>query len=257
MELSEQQLARYSHHIIHKDIGGEGQKKLLRSKVLIVGAGGLGSPAALYLAAAGVGTLGMADRDLVEASNLQRQIIHCTNDIGREKVSSAKKKLQAINPDVRVISYPKRITKENAESIIKDFDFTIDCSDNFPTKFLINDTCVKLGKPYSHAGIVGFRGQLFTHIPGSICYRCIFPESPPNDCIQDCRGSGILGATAGIVGSMQASEAIKFILNKGELLTDKILTADLMTMTFRTVPIKRNAKCPTCGDKHDPVSKYS
>lgn len=249
MQLTDEQIARYTHHIVLKDVGGEGQRKLLGSKVLIVGAGGLGSPAALYLAAAGVGTIGIVDDDRVELSNLQRQIIHATSDIGREKTASAEEKMRAINPDVRVAAYAERLTDKNIESLIADYEFIVDASDNFSTRFLINDICVARGRPYSHGAVVGFTGQTFTYTPGSLCYRCIFPEPPDQGCILDCHGSGILGAAAGIIGSIQAAEAIKFILKRGTLLTDRLLTVDSLSMEFRSIALARNEFCPVCGVK--------
>lgn len=247
MNLTESQLDRYLHHIILKDIGGEGQRRLLAAKVLIVGAGGLGSPAALYLAAAGVGTIGICDDDCVELSNLQRQIIHSTKDIGRSKAESAVEKMRAINPDVRVAPHAERLTDQNAISIISDYDFVIDGTDNFPSKFLINDGCVARKKPYSHGGVVGFKGQVFTYVAGSLCLRCVFDRPPEPGCVMDCRGSGILGAAAGIIGAIQAAEAIKYILGRGDLLTNRILTVDALKMEFRTIPIERSQTCPTCG----------
>lgn len=249
MQLSKNQIERYTHHIVLKDIGGQGQRKLLSSKVLIVGAGGLGSPAALYLAAAGVGTIGIADEDDVEISNLQRQILHFTDDIGRSKVASAQEKLCALNTDVHIKTFPMRLTSENIESIIAGFDFIVDATDNFDSKFLINDTCVRLSKPYSHAGVVGFKGQTFTYVPGSLCYRCIFSDPPPDGTIQDCRGSGILGAVAGMLGTIQAAEAIKYLIGNGDLLTDKLLTVNLLSMDFRAIPLSRNKDCPVCSKK--------
>jgi len=237
------------HHIVLKDIGGEGQRKLLASKVLIIGAGGLGSPSALYLAAAGIGTIGIADDDKVELSNLQRQILHTTSGIGSKKTDSANKTLTSINPDVRVTAYPHRINEENIDSIIAEYDFIIDGSDNFETKYLINDACVKNEKPFSHGGVVAFRGQTFTYTPGSFCYRCIFPEPPSAEFIQNCRGDGILGTVAGIVGTIQATEAIKFLLGKGSLLTDRLLTIDAMAMEFQNIEFSRNHDCSVCGDK--------
>lgn len=249
MQLNETQIERYAHHIILKDIGGEGQKKLLSSRVLIVGAGGLGSPAALYLAAAGVGILGIVDDDLVDLSNLQRQILHSSGDVGRQKVESAKEKLAALNSDVRVVDYPFRLTKKNISDIIDQYDFIIDGSDNFATKFMINDACVQLKKPYSHAGVIGFKGQVFTYIPGSMCYRCIFTEEPPPGTIQDCRGTGIVGAVAGTIGSIQAAETIKFLLGKGDLLTNRLIKIDLLNAEIRSITIPRNKNCPLCKDQ--------
>lgn len=247
MQLTEKQVERYTHHIVLKEIGGEGQKRLLKAKVLVVGAGGLGSPAALYLAAAGVGNIGIIDDDVVEQSNLQRQILHSTGDLNRRKVESAKEKIEALNPDVKVTIYDERLTAENAKSIFRGYGFILDGSDNFSTKFLINDTCVSIGRPYSHAGIAGLNGQTFTYIPGSACLRCI-QSAPPDECaVTDCRTSGILGSVAGIVGSIQATEAIKLIVGKGELLNDRLLLIDALGMEFTSVNIARDKKCPSCG----------
>jgi molybdopterin/thiamine biosynthesis adenylyltransferase len=245
--LDEGQIDRYFHHIALKDIGGEGQKRLLGARVLIVGLGGLGSPVSLYLAAAGVGTLGLVDDDRVELSNLQRQIVHSMEDIGHLKVESAKDRLVALNTDVNVIAHGKRLIPENAEAIVSDYDFIVDGSDNFTTKFLINDTCVGLGKPFSHGGVVGFTGQTFTHVPGSLCYRCVFPGPPPDDVTLTCRGAGILGAVAGMIGATQAAETIKFILGREELLKDRMLIVDALSMRFRTVSLKRHKLCPACN----------
>jgi adenylyltransferase/sulfurtransferase len=249
MQLDDQQIERYQQHIILKDIGGEGQKRLLASRVLIVGVGGLGSPAALYLAAAGVGTIGLCDDDRVELSNLQRQILYSTRNIGDAKVEGAKKRLSELNPDVTIKVYGTRMSEKNVQAIIQDYDFIIDASDNFPTKHLINDTCAAMGKPYSHGGVVGFKGQTFTYAPPSMCYRCIFPLPPPDDLILYCRGSGILGSVAGIIGSIQATETIKYLLGKSSLLTNKLLTVDTLTSEFRTIDLKPNMNCPICNKK--------
>lgn len=247
IDLTEDQIERYSRHILLQDVGVEGQEKILNAKVLIVGAGGLGSPAALYLAAAGVGTIGIVDSDNVDLSNLQRQIIHFTKDIGRPKVESAKEKMLAINPDVKVNAIREYLYSGNALDIIKDYDFIIDGTDNFPVKFLINDACVMLGKPYSHGGILRFRGQTFTHVPGSACYRCLFKEPPPKGVVPTCSQAGVLGAIAGMLGTIQASEALKYITGVGELLTDRLLSFDAKTMEFRTVRFKKRDNCPVCG----------
>lgn len=249
MNLNEQQIARYMHHLALKDIGGEGQRKLLSSSVLVVGAGGLGSPASLYLAAAGVGTIGIVDDDAVEIGNLQRQILHETADLGRRKADSAREKLAALNPDSRIDAHVLRLNADNAKGVVSDYDFIIDATDNFASKFLINDVCVNRGKPFSHAGVVGFKGQVFTYVPGSLCYRCIFEEPPPAGFVQDCRGVGVVGAAAGVVGSVQAAEAIKFLIGHGALLTDRLLTVDLLTLEFRTIPLKRNPACPMCAGR--------
>ncbi|MHC4150134.1 MAG: HesA/MoeB/ThiF family protein, partial [Planctomycetota bacterium] len=219
MELTEQQIERYSRQIILQEIGGVGQEKLLSSKVLIVGAGGLGAPAALYLAAAGVGTLGIIDSDSVDLSNLQRQVIHHTTDLGTEKVNSAKSKIQAINPDVTVRTYHTRATAENIAELIRYHDFVIDGTDNFPAKFLINDACYFEKIPFSHAGILRFDGQLITVLPGeTTCYRCIFHAPPPDGVVPSCSQAGVLGALAGLIGCLQATEAIKYLLGIGDLL---------------------------------------
>lgn len=249
MDLTEAQIERYLHHIVLKDVGGEGQRKLLAAKVLIVGAGGLGSPAALYLAAAGVGTIGIADDDRVEVGNLQRQIAHSTADIGRAKAESAREKMAAINPDIRVAALPVRVTRESAAALIADYDFLIDGSDNFETRFAVNDACVAAGKPFAHGAVAGFRGQAFTHIPGSLCLRCVFPEPPPAGTVTNCRGEGVFGAVAGIVGSIQAAEAVKWVLGKGELLSDRLLTVDVLEGSFRAVPIRPSPSCPACGKR--------
>lgn len=247
--LTDAQIDRYSRHIILKEVGGKGQKKLLDGKVLIIGAGGLGAPVALYLAAAGVGTIGIADADVVDLTNLQRQVIHFTADVGKPKVESAAEKMRAINPDVTVRTYHEWVTAENIARIIAPYDFIIDGTDNFAAKFLVNDACVLSGKPYSHAGILQFEGQALTVLPGkSTCFRCIFPEPPPKDAIPTCSQAGVIGVLPGVVGSIQATEAVKFLLGKGELLTGRLLTYNALLMRFREVPIDRNPKCPVCGE---------
>jgi len=248
MNFSEDQIYRYSRHIILKEVGGEGQKKFLESKILVIGAGGLGSPVLTYLAAAGIGTLGIVDSDVVDLSNLQRQIIHFTPDVNVPKVESAKNKIEQINPDVKVVTYNTRLTSNNIADIIRDYDFIIDGTDNFPTKFLVNDACVMLKKPYSHAGILRFNGQTFTYTPGNMCYRCIFKEPPPKGVVPTCSEAGILGAVAGVIGTIQAVEALKYILNKGELLTNKLLTFNALTTQFREIKLKKNENCAVCGN---------
>ena len=249
MALSDSQIERYSRHIILKEVGGKGQQKLLDARVLIIGAGGLGAPIALYLAAAGVGTIGIADADDVDLSNLQRQVIHFTPDIGKPKVVSAREKIEAINPDVRVRTYQEWISAANIREIIEEYDFVVDGTDNFAAKFLINDACVLAGKPYSHGGILQFVGQTITVLPGqSTCYRCIFPTPPPKDAIPTCSQAGVIGVLPGVIGSLQATEAIKYILGTGDLLTGRLLTYDALRMKFREVPINRNSRCPVCGE---------
>ncbi|MCL5073046.1 MAG: molybdopterin-synthase adenylyltransferase MoeB [Actinobacteria bacterium] len=248
MDFTEEQIERYSRHIILKDIGGVGQGKILKSKVLIVGAGGLGAPAALYLAAAGVGTLGIIDGDNVDLTNLQRQVIHFTRDIGKPKVESAREKINQLNPEVKVIAYQDILTSENALEIIKEYDFILDGTDNFTAKFLINDACVMAGIPYSHGGILRFDGQTMTYVPGSACYRCVFENPPPKNAVPTCSQAGVLGAVAGMLGTIQAAETIKYIIGKGNLLTNRLFIFNALDMEFRTVKLKRNPKCPVCGD---------
>jgi len=251
MAFSNEQLERYSRHIILKEVGAKGQKKLLNAKVLIIGAGGLGAPAAMYLAAAGVGTIGIADADEVDLSNLQRQIIHGTADVGKAKVKSAKETINAMNPDVTVNTYRTFVTSENIMDLIKDYDFIIDGTDNFPAKFLINDACVLAEKPFSHAGIIRFQGQLMTYVPHKgPCYRCVFRNPPPKDAIPTCRQAGVIGAMGGVIGSLQAMEAIKYILGVGDLLVGKLLTYDALKMEFRTIQLpKKVSNCAVCGER--------
>ncbi len=250
MPLNDTQIERYSRHIILQEVGGTGQEKLLDSKVLIVGAGGLGAPAALYLAAAGIGTLGIIDADTVDLTNLQRQVIHHTDDVGIDKVQSAENKIRAINPDVSVNTYKTWAKADNIGEIVADYDFVIDGTDNFGAKFLMNDVCYFEKKPLSHAGILRFDGQLITIVPDeSTCYRCIFDSPPPANAVPSCSQAGVLGVLAGVIGSLQATEAIKYILGLGELLTDKLLTYNALTMEFRKISLKKNPNCPICGDK--------
>lgn len=247
--LTESQIERYSRHIMLKEVGGKGQQKLIDGKVLLIGAGGLGSPVALYLAAAGVGTIGIADADTVDPTNLQRQIIHFTSDVGKPKVYSARGKMQDINPDLRVNTYKEWVAAANINAIIAGYDFIIDCTDNFAAKFLINDACLLAGKPFSHGGILAFDGQTMTVKPReSACYRCIFPEPPPRDSILSCSRAGVFGVLPGVIGTIQATEAIKFLLGTGELLTDRLLTYNALRMKFREVPLKRKKTCPVCSD---------
>ncbi len=246
--LNDEQLERYSRHVILQDIGIEGQEKLLESKVLVIGAGGLGAPVLLYLAAAGVGTLGIIDGDVVDLSNLQRQVIHATKDIGVAKVQSAKETINAINPDVNVIIHQDLAMAHNILDLIKDYDFIIDGTDNFPAKFLINDACVKAEKPFSHGGILRFDGQTLTYVPGHTCFRCVFPDLPPKDAVPTCSQAGVLGAIAGTLGTIQATEAVKYLIGKGELLTDKLLVFNALNMDFRKVKLKKNPNCPVCGE---------
>lgn len=246
---TEEQIKRYSRHIILPEVGGKGQKKLLNARVFLIGAGGLGSPAAFYLAAAGIGTIGIADGDVVDHSNLQRQILHSTKDINKPKAISAKETLEALNPDVKIIPYEERLTSKNIMKVINDYDVIIDGSDNFPTRYLVNDACVMLKKPLSHGSIFRFEGQASTFIPGDgPCYRCLFESPPPREFVPSCQEAGVLGVLGGVIGVIQATEAIKIILGKGILLNGKLLLYNSLSMDFRKVAIRRNPECPVCGD---------
>jgi molybdopterin-synthase adenylyltransferase len=248
MEFTEDQISRYSRHILLPEVGGKGQKKIAQAKILLVGAGGLGSPAALYLAAAGVGTIGLIDSDVVDLSNLQRQVLHHTADIGRPKVLSGKEKIQALNPDVTVIMHEERLTAKNALKIIGDYDVIIDGVDNFPAKFLINDACFFAGKSMIHGGILRFDGRVFTIIPRqTACYRCVFKNPPPPGLVASCQEAGVIGVLAGIIGTLQATEALKLVLKIGKPLTDRMLDFDARRTTFREIKIRRNPDCPLCG----------
>ena len=249
-KLTDKQIERYSRQIILPEVGGAGQKKLLKSKVLIIGCGGLGSSCAYYLTAAGVGTIGLVDSDKIELNNLQRQILHFTRDVGKPKVNSAKAKLSQLNPDTKLKTYHLRLTSKNILSIIKKYDVIIDGSDNFPTKYLINDACVLLGKPFIHAGILKLEGQATTIIPKKgPCYRCVFPTPPLPGAVPTCQQAGILGVVAGVLGLVQTTEALKYILKVGELLVGRLLVFNALDTSFRTIKIKRNKNCPVCGVK--------
>ncbi len=248
MNFTDEQVTRYSRHILLPEVGGKGQKKIAQSKILLVGAGGLGSPAAFYLAAAGVGTIGLIDSDLVDLSNLQRQVIHQTPDIGRPKVISAKEKIEAINPDVKVLTYEERLVAKNALELIRAYDVVIDGVDNFPAKFLINDACFFAEKPLVHGGILRFDGRVTTIIPKkSACYRCVFKTPPPPGLVASCQEAGVIGVLAGIIGTLQATEALKLVLGIGRPLTDRMLDFDARKTTFREIKTKRNPNCPLCG----------
>jgi adenylyltransferase/sulfurtransferase len=249
MAFTEEQLVRYSRHIILSEVGGKGQKKIAQARVLIIGAGGLGAPAALYLAAAGVGTIGLIDPDVVDLSNLHRQVIHHTDDLGRPKVESARAKMTALNPDVQVIPYHEALDADNAADLFGAFDCILDGTDNFPAKFLINDAAYFAKKPLIHGGILRFEGQMFTIVPDqSACYRCIFPAPPPSGLVPTCQEAGVIGPLAGVIGTLQATEVLKLILGIGRPLTNRILKYDGLRAQFRTVPIRRNPRCPLCGD---------
>jgi molybdopterin/thiamine biosynthesis adenylyltransferase len=248
-EFTDEQINRYSRHIILPEVGGKGQKKLLESKVFLVGAGGLGSPAAFYLAAAGIGKIGISDNDDVDFSNLQRQILHSTKDVGHPKVQSAKETLEDLNPDIEVVPYATRLNSENIIDIIKNYDVILDGSDNFPTRYLVNDACVMLGKPLSHGSIFRFDGQATTILPGKgPCYRCLYETPPPPDLVPSCQEAGVLGVIAGIIGVIQATEVIKLVLGKGNLLNGKLLLYDSLNMDFKKLNIHRNPACPMCGE---------
>lgn len=248
MDFTDEQITRYSRHILLPEVGGKGQQKISRSRILIIGAGGLGSPAALYLAAAGVGTLGLIDHDVVDLSNLQRQVIHHTPDIGRLKVQSAQEKIQALNPDVAVVMHEESLVAANAIELIRGYDVVIDGVDNFPAKFLINDACYFAGKPLVHGGILRFEGRVTTIVPGqSACYRCVFRQPPPPGLVASCQEAGVLGVLAGIIGTLQASEALKLILGIGRPLTDRLLDFDAQNSSFREIAVRRNPRCALCG----------
>lgn len=249
-DFREDQIERYSRQIILPEVGGVGQRKIMQAKVLLIGCGGLGSPCAYYLAGAGVGKIGLVDSDLVELNNLQRQVIHFTKDVGKQKTISAQEKLQALNPDIEVVTYPVRLSSENILDIIKDYDIIVDGSDNFPTRYLVNDACVMSHKPFCHAGVLRFDGQATTIIPHQgPCYRCLFPEPPPPGMMPSCQQAGILGAVAGILGVIQTIEVLKYILGEGELLDGKLLIFNALEMNFRKVNIKKDPHCSVCGDK--------
>ena len=248
MVLTPDQVNRYSRHIIMGDVGSKGQRNLLGAKALIVGAGGLGSPSAIYLALAGVGTIGIVDFDVVEISNLQRQILHHTSDIGRPKLESARDNINSYNPDTNVVLHEVRLESHNAREIISQYDLVINGADNFATRYLVNDACYLEGKPLVDGSILIFDGQATLFLPGQGCYRCLFPEPPPPGLVPNCAEAGVLGALTGLVGSIQATEALKLILGIGESLVSRLLLIDALSMSFREVRLKRNPSCPLCGD---------
>jgi len=247
-ELTPEELSRYSRHVILPEVGVEGQQKLKAARVLCVGTGGLGSPLAFYLAAAGIGTLGLVDFDVVDASNLQRQIIHSTKDIGRKKLDSAEEKLTALNPDLKVVKHETMLSSANALEILKDYDIVADGTDNFPTRYLVNDACVLLGKPNVYGSIFRFEGQasVFATREGP-CYRCLYPEPPPPGLVPSCAEGGVLGVLPGLVGVIQATEVIKLILGKGTSLAGRLLLVDSLNMRFRELKLRKNPECPVCG----------
>ena len=255
-DFTEDQVLRYARHIILPNIGGEGQRKLMRAKVLLIGAGGLGSPAAMYLAAAGVGTLGLVDFDRVDLSNLQRQLLHDTDDVGRPKVESATERLRSLNPNVDVIPHDVVLSSENAFEIMEPYDVVVDGSDNFPVRYLVNDATQMLGKPLVYGSIYQFEGQASVFLPGSEtpCYRCLFPNPPPPGTVPSCAEAGVFGVLPGIIGSIQAVEAIKLVIGVGEPLVGKLLLFDALGMEFTTVKLKWDPDCPVCG-KHPTVTE--
>lgn len=250
--LSSEEISRYSRHLNLEGVGAEGQEKIKSARVLVIGVGGLGSPVAMYLAAAGVGTIGLADDDVVEATNLQRQVLYGNDDVGRYKAERAAERLEAQNPGIHVNVYKTRVDTENIRELVRDYDFIIDGVDNFSTKFLINDACVIEKKPFCHGGVVQFHGQVMTYVPGNgPCYRCIFEEIPPAGTVGNCSELGVMGAMVGMIGTIQAMEAMKYILGAGELLTGSLLTVDGLTMGFRKVRFPRPRKdCPACSGNH-------
>ena len=248
--LTAEEQERYRRHLMLPEVGLAGQERLRDSRVLVIGAGGLGSPAALYLAAAGIGTIGIADGDRVELSNLQRQIIHDSASIGRSKTASAAKRLQAINPACHVEQIPVMLDQDNLPGLLQRYDFVLDATDTLAAKFMINDLCVSQGVPFSHGGILRFQGQTMTVLPGvSPCYRCLFGELPPEEDREACERDGVFGLLPGVIGTLQAAEAVKFLLGIGTLLTSRLLTFDLLGMRFREVPVAVNPCCRSCGNR--------
>ncbi|HMF12440.1 MAG TPA: molybdopterin-synthase adenylyltransferase MoeB [Gemmataceae bacterium] len=255
MNLSQREVARYSRHLIMPEVGMDGQKRLKAASVLLVGAGGLGSPLALYLAAAGLGRIGLVDFDVVDFSNLQRQVLHGTPDVGRSKLQSAKDRLNAINPEVTVDLFETKLTSQNALRICDPYDVIIDGTDNFPTRYLVNDICVLLGKPNVYGSIFRFDGQASVfYPPHGPCYRCLYPEPPPPGEVPSCAEGGVLGILPGLVGCIQATEAVKLIIGKGEPLIGRLVLYDALAMTFNEFKVRRNPKCPICGD-HPTITK--
>lgn len=250
MNFTEEQIERYSRHIILPEVGGVGQQKLLDARVFCLGAGGLGSPALMYLAAAGVGTLGVADGDVVDMSNLQRQIVHSTETIGVPKVESARRTIERMNPDVRMNIYNERLTVDNIREVIRDYDIILDGSDNFPTRFLMNDACFFEGKTLISGSMFRFDGQVTTFKPqdGYPCYRCLYPEPPPAGMVPSCQEAGVLGALPGVVGVLQATEAIKEILGIGDSMAGHLMIYDALSMNFKKVKVRKDPECPLCSE---------
>lgn len=254
IDFTDEQIERYSRHIILPEVGGEGQSKMLEAKVLLIGAGGLGSPAAYYLAAAGIGNLGIIDFDTVDLSNLQRQIIHSTERIGMLKTESAKQTIEALNPDVNVTVYNEKLTSENIVRLFEDYDYILDGTDNFATRYLINDACVMLGKTNIHGSIFRFEGQTTVFKPKEgPCYRCLYPEPPPPGLVPNCQEGGVLGVLAGVIGNLQVVETLKLILGIGKPLIGTLLLYDALNTEFRRLKLRRDVNCPVCGEQ--PVIK--
>jgi adenylyltransferase/sulfurtransferase len=255
LTLSKDEILRYSRHLIVPEVGMEGQLKLKAAKVLLVGTGGLGAPLGLYLAATGIGRIGLVDFDVVDFTNLQRQVIHFTKDVGRPKIDSAAEKMQAINPNVEIVKHEVALSSENAMEILKGYDLVVDGTDNFPTRYLVNDACVLLGKPNVYGSIFRFEGQatVFAY-PGGPCYRCLYPEPPPPGLVPSCAEGGVLGILPGTIGLIQATEAVKLILGIGESLVGRLLLYDALGMHFRELKLRKNPECPICGD-HRTITK--
>ena len=253
--LTNEEVLRYSRHLIMPEVGMEGQLKLKNAKVLCIGTGGLGAPLGLYLAAAGVGRIGLVDFDTVDTTNLQRQILFSSTDVGRPKIAAAADRLRGLNPDIQIDTFETRLTSDNALDLFKGYDIIVDGTDNFPTRYLVNDACILLGKPNVYGSIFRFEGQItvFGH-PGGPCYRCLYPEPPPPGLVPSCAEGGVLGVLPGIVGSIQAVETLKLIIGKGEPLIGRLLLFDALAMRFRELKLRRNPECPVCGD-HPTVTK--
>jgi adenylyltransferase/sulfurtransferase len=248
-DFTEEEIKRYSRHILLPEVGGKGQKKINGARVLLVGAGGLGAPVGYYLAAAGVGKIGIIDGDHVELSNLQRQIVHSTEDVGRDKAISAQETLLGLNPGIEVVTYRERITSENSFDILEDYDIVVDGSDNFPTRYLVNDACVLTRKPLSHGAVFRFHGQATTIVPKEgHCYRCLFREPPPPGMVASCQEAGVLGVLPGLIGLIQATEVLKLILGIGKVLKGRLLIYEALEMEFNSIKVQRDPDCPVCGD---------
>jgi len=253
--LSKEEVMRYSRHLIMPEVGMDGQRKLKQAKVLCIGTGGLGAPLGLYLAAAGVGRIGLVDFDAVDLTNLQRQILFGTDDIGRPKIEAATDRLRNLNPDIQIDRFETRLTSENALEILRNYDIVVDGTDNFPTRYLVNDACVLLGKPNVYGSIFRFEGQITIFgAPGGPCYRCLYPEPPPPGLVPSCAEGGVLGVLPGIVGAIQAAETLKLIIGKGEPLIGRLLLFDALAMRFRELKLRKNPECPACGE-HPTITK--